>query len=154
MIGDLDLSFSEIPGRNSHLCRVVKPSIQGICPSIAQYDPGLKVCCPGSHWPSGLEVRWLGADSEVRGSLHRYTFCVPGNLGIRVWQNLDIDCGCFTADELMPNTTSGLLSGVTWLGSVQLFPVLAAAESAPQSSDQQANITVERKTNDQKTHVF
>jgi hypothetical protein len=48
-------------------------------------------------------VAGLGLILEVRGSLTTIAvllFMFLIILGYAVWQNLDIDCGCFTADEL------------------------------------------------------
>ena len=73
--------------------------------AIAQYDlvpegllPLVAVGLPALELLAGL-----GLICEVRGSLTIIAillliFLVI--LGYAVWQNLDIDCGCFTADEL------------------------------------------------------
>jgi uncharacterized membrane protein YphA (DoxX/SURF4 family) len=73
--------------------------------AIAQYDlipegllPLVAVGLPALELLAGL-----GLIGEVRGSLTLIAillliFLVI--LGYAVWQNLDIDCGCFTADEL------------------------------------------------------
>jgi uncharacterized membrane protein YphA (DoxX/SURF4 family) len=73
--------------------------------AIAQYDlvpdgllPLVAIGLPGLELLAGL-----GLILEVRGSLTVIAillliFLVI--LGFAVWQNLDIDCGCFTGDEL------------------------------------------------------
>jgi hypothetical protein len=73
--------------------------------SIAQYDlvpegllPLVAIGLPGLELLAGL-----GLILEVRGSLTvigilLLIFVVI--LGFAVWHNLDIDCGCFTGDEL------------------------------------------------------
>ena len=73
--------------------------------AIAQYDlvpegllPLVAIALPGLELLAGL-----GLILEVRGSLTvigilLLIFLVI--LGYAVWQNLDIDCGCFTGDEL------------------------------------------------------
>lgn len=73
--------------------------------AIAQYDLVPEVLLPliAIGLPSLEVVAGLGLIMEVRGSLATITalllmFLVI--LGYAVWQNLDIDCGCFTVDEL------------------------------------------------------
>ena len=64
---------------------------EGLLPLVALGLPALEV------------VAGLGLILEVRGSLTMITMllCVfLVILGYAAWQNLDIDCGCFTADEL------------------------------------------------------
>jgi hypothetical protein len=62
------------------------------------------LAAPGGIGLPALEVlAGLGLILEIRGSLTiiailLLVFLVI--LGYAVWQNLDIDCGCFTADEL------------------------------------------------------
>jgi uncharacterized membrane protein YphA (DoxX/SURF4 family) len=73
--------------------------------AIAQYDmipegllPLVAIGLPALEVLAGL-----GLILEVRGSLSTITillFVFLVILGYAVWQNLDIDCGCFTADEL------------------------------------------------------
>jgi uncharacterized membrane protein YphA (DoxX/SURF4 family) len=73
--------------------------------AISQYDLVPEVVLPliAIGLPALEVVAGLGLILEVRGSLTIITvlllvFLVI--LGYAVWQNLDIDCGCFTADEL------------------------------------------------------
>lgn len=73
--------------------------------AIAQYDLVPEVLLPliAIGLPALEVVAGLGLILEVRGSLTTITvlllmFLVI--LGYAVWQNLDIDCGCFTVDEL------------------------------------------------------
>ncbi|MFZ5448700.1 MAG: DoxX family protein [Thermodesulfobacteriota bacterium] len=73
--------------------------------AIAQYDlvpegllPLVAIGLPALEVLAGL-----GLMLEIRGSLTIITallFVFLVILGYAVWQNLDIDCGCFTADEL------------------------------------------------------
>ena len=73
--------------------------------AIAQYDlipegllPLVAVGLPALELLAGL-----GLIFEVRGSLTLIAFLLLiflVILGYAVWHNLDIDCGCFTADEL------------------------------------------------------
>jgi uncharacterized membrane protein YphA (DoxX/SURF4 family) len=73
--------------------------------AIAQYDliPDGLLPIVAVGLPSLELLAGLGLILEVRGSLSVIAvllliFLVI--LGYAVWQNLDIDCGCFTADEL------------------------------------------------------
>jgi uncharacterized membrane protein YphA (DoxX/SURF4 family) len=73
--------------------------------AIAQYDLVPEGLLPlvAIGLPSLELLAGLGLTLEVRGSLTvigilLLTFLVV--LGFAVWQNLDIDCGCFTGDEL------------------------------------------------------
>jgi len=64
---------------------------QGLLPLVAVGLPVLEL------------VAGLGLVCEVRGSLALIAFLLLiflVILGYTVWHNLDIDCGCFTADEL------------------------------------------------------
>jgi uncharacterized membrane protein YphA (DoxX/SURF4 family) len=73
--------------------------------AIAQYDlifegllPLVAVGLPALELLAGV-----GLIFEVRGSLTLITFLLLiflVILGYAVWHNLDIDCGCFTLDEL------------------------------------------------------
>ena len=73
--------------------------------AIAQYDlvpdgllPLVAIILPALEVVAGL-----GLILEVRGSLSTIAVLLLiflMILGYAVWQNLDIDCGCFTADEL------------------------------------------------------
>ena len=73
--------------------------------TIAQYDlipdgllPLVAVGLPALELLAGV-----GLSFEVRGSLAIITILLLiflAILGYAVWHNLDIDCGCFTADEL------------------------------------------------------
>ncbi len=73
--------------------------------AIAQYDlvPDGVLPLVAIGLPALELVAGLGLILEIRGSLNiifvlLLIFLVI--LGYAVWQNLDIDCGCFTADEL------------------------------------------------------
>ncbi len=73
--------------------------------AIAQYDLVPEVLLPivAIGLPALEVLAGLGLIVEVRGSLTiilvlLLIFLVI--LGYAVWENLDIDCGCFTADEL------------------------------------------------------
>jgi uncharacterized membrane protein YphA (DoxX/SURF4 family) len=111
--------------------------------AIAQYDliPEGLLSLVAVGLPALELLAGLGLVGEVRGSLTTVVillliFLVV--LGYAVWNNLDIDCGCFTADELKrpaqrqnrplarPHDVRG-----------NSVAVLAAAESsAPKSLDQ------------------
>jgi hypothetical protein len=86
--------------------------------AIAQYDLVPEGLLPlvAIGLPSLELLAGLGLILEVRGSLTvigvlLLIFLVV--LGLAVWQNLDIDCGCFTGDELDPNRASKPRFGAT-----------------------------------------
>ncbi len=73
--------------------------------AIAQYDLVPEVLLPliAIGLPALEVIAGLGLILEVRGSLTTITMLLLMFLvilGYAVWQNLDIDCGCFTVDEL------------------------------------------------------
>ena len=87
--------------------------------AIAQYDLGPEGLLPlvAVGLPALELLAGIGLIFEVRGSLTIIAvllliFLVI--LGYAVWHNLDIDCGCFTADELdaqhSVRTASGAIS--------------------------------------------
>jgi uncharacterized membrane protein YphA (DoxX/SURF4 family) len=73
--------------------------------TIAQYDLLPEVLLPlvGVGLPALELLAGLGLIFEVRGSLTIIAILLlifSVILGYAVWHNLDIDCGCFTAEEL------------------------------------------------------
>ena len=117
--------------------------------AIAQYDlmpegllPLVAVGLPALELLAGL-----GLICEVRGSLTIIAvllliFLVI--LGYAVWQNLDIDCGCFTADELdAQHRPQNRVPARPHHDRGNSFSVLAAAEScAPKPLDRKTKNTV------------
>jgi uncharacterized membrane protein YphA (DoxX/SURF4 family) len=73
--------------------------------AIAQYDliPEMLLPLVAVGLPALELLAGIGLIFEVRGSLTIIAFLLLiflVILGYAVWHNLDIDCGCFTADEL------------------------------------------------------
>jgi uncharacterized membrane protein YphA (DoxX/SURF4 family) len=107
--------------------------------AIAQYDlvpegllPLVAIGLPGLELLAGL-----GLILEVRGSLTvigvlLLIFLVI--LGFAVWQNLDIDCGCFTGDELdaQHSVKTALWRDLIMIG-VTLFLCRRRRSRSPQS---------------------
>lgn len=107
--------------------------------ALAQYDlvpdgllPLVAIGLPALEVAAGL-----GLILEVRGSLTTIgvlllVFLVI--LGYAVWQNLDIDCGCFTADELdaQHSVRTALWRDLMMIGA-SLFLCWRRRSRAPQS---------------------
>ena len=107
--------------------------------AIAQYDlvpegllPLVAIGLPALEVLAGL-----GLTLEVRGSLSTIAVLLLVFLVIltyAVWQNLDIDCGCFTADELdaQHSVTTAFWRDLMMIGAT-LFLYWRRRDRAPQS---------------------
>ena len=109
--------------------------------AIAQYDlipegllPLVAVGLPALELLAGV-----GLSLEVRGSLTLMAILLLiflAVLGYAVWHNLDIDCGCFTADELdaQHRVTTALWRDLIMIGAT-LFLYWRRRSRAPQRFD-------------------
>jgi uncharacterized membrane protein YphA (DoxX/SURF4 family) len=107
--------------------------------AIAQYDLVPEGLLPlvAIGLPTLEVLAGLGLILEVRGSLSTITillFIFLVILGYAVWQNLDIDCGCFTADELdaQHNVTTAFWRDLMMIGAT-IFLYWRRRNRTPQS---------------------